>query len=94
MASIFNENVSNLSPTVKQSLEVALGRPLESHQRVFIQVFDPNAVPDEASRRAALAGLQGTFAQTDQFAKEHCVTAEEVDAAVEEAVAHVRRRPA
>jgi hypothetical protein len=93
METIFNENVSDLPAGKKESLEAVLGRHLEAHQRVFIQVFDPNAVPDEAARKAALASLERTFAQTDQYAKEHGITAEGADAAVEEAMAQGRHRP-
>ena len=93
METIFNENVADLPASKRESLEVILGRHLEAHQRVFIQVFDPNAVPDEATRKQALANLDRTFAQTDRYADEHGVTADEADAAVEEALQQVRRRP-
>jgi len=92
MDTTLNENVSDLSASKRESLEAVLGRHLEVHQRIFIQVFDPNAAPDESTRRAALASLERTFAQTDQYAKEHGITAEEADAAVAEAIEHARRR--
>jgi hypothetical protein len=93
METIFNENVSDLPDGKKQSLEAILGRHLEAHQRVYIQVFDPNAVPDEATRKEALASLEKTFAKTDQYAKDHGISALEADAAVAEAMDQVRHRP-
>jgi hypothetical protein len=93
METIFNESVSNLPVGTRESLEAVLGRHLEPQQRVFIQVFDPNAVPDEAHRRAALASLERTFAQSDRYASQRGITAEEADEAVEEALEFVRRNP-
>ncbi len=94
MDTIFNESVSDLSQSKRESLELILGRPLDANQRVFIQVFDPSAAPDETRRRAALASLERTFAKTDEYARRHGITSEDADAAVEEAMNHVRRRPA
>jgi hypothetical protein len=91
METIFDHNVSELTASNKQSLEAVLGRPLQGHQRVFIRVFDEAVVPDEATRRAAMQDLEQLLDKADQHAREHGITAEEADAAVEEAMQHVRR---
>jgi len=65
---------------------------LGADQQVVIIAYTPNAVPDEAVRRTARAGLEETFAAVQKHAAEQGVTSAEADAAVEEAMQHIRRR--
>ena len=92
MESTTSRNVNDLPAPERQTLEGILGQHLSSEQRVFIMTYTPNAVPEESVRSAARAGLQQTFDKVDQYAAEHGVTPEEAEAAVEEAMQHVRPR--
>ena len=56
------------------------------------RTYTPRAVPESSIREAARAGLQRTFEKVDQYAAAHGVTPEEAEAAVEEAMEHVRPR--
>jgi hypothetical protein len=86
-------NVSDIQSGEKHSLEGLLGHSLHPDQRVFIMVLDSGTIPDDNVRQAARAKLEMTFAQTDVYADKHGITAEEVDAAVEEAMNAVRNAP-
>ena len=87
-------NVSDIQAGEKHWLENLLGQHLEDNQQVFIMVLKPGIMPDDEARRRAAISMERTFAQTDAHAREHGITREEVDAAVQEAMDHVRpRRP-
>ena len=92
MESTSSLNVSDLPAPERQTLEGMLGQNLNSDQRVFIMAYTPNAVPEKPVREAATAGLQRTFEKVDQYAAAHGITPEEAEAAVEEAMQHVRPR--
>jgi hypothetical protein len=55
-------------------------------------VLSPGTEPDDASRRRARAGLEATFQKTEAYAREHVIADEEIDAAIDEAIDHVRPR--
>jgi hypothetical protein len=86
-------NVQDLPGDAKRSLETLLKQPLEEGQRIFIMTFRSGTVPDEETRRRSHAALCQTLDEADQHAREQRVTAEEADAAVEDAVRQVRPRP-
>jgi len=90
--SVAIQNVKDLQTRERQWLEGMLGRHLQENQQVFIMVFTPGALPDEVTRQRARAGLEKTWEQVDRHMKEHGITDEEFDAAVDEAMEHVRRR--
>jgi hypothetical protein len=83
-------SVSEIQEGEKAWLESLLGQPLREHQQVFIMVFTPGVVPDEATRRAAVARMERTFERADAHARARGVSAEEADDAVQEAMDHVR----
>lgn len=85
-------NVNDMPNAEREALETLLGKPLESDQQVFVMAYTPNDVPDEKVRQAARLGLQQTFAAVDQYAREHGVTSEEADAAIDEAMERIRPR--
>jgi hypothetical protein len=87
-------NVDDIESADRQALEHLLGRPLEGDQKVFIMAFTPGKTPDAAVREQARADLQETLAAIQRHASDTLVTAEEADAAVEEAMLHVRPRSA
>ena len=92
MESTASRNVNELPVPERQAIEGMLGQPLSAEQRVFIMTYTPNAVPDESVREAARAGLQRTFDKVDRYAAEHGIAREEAEAAIEEAMRHVRPR--
>ena len=51
--------------------------------------FTPGVMPDEATRAAARARLEQTFAPNQQHASEQGITADDSDAAVTDAMDHV-----
>jgi hypothetical protein len=82
-------NVKQLPSAEKRSLENLVGR-LEDDQQVFILAFTPATVPIAEARQTALRGLNQTWAKVEQHMQKHGITAEESDAAVDEAVDNVR----
>jgi hypothetical protein len=70
--------------------EDVLGQNLRENQQVFIMVLTPGREPDEETRRRARAALDETFRKTGAYAQEHGITDAEIDAAIEEAMGHVR----
>ncbi len=85
-------NINDIESADRQALEHLLGRPLSADQQVFIMAFTSGETPDAATREQARSRLQETLAATEQHASDAQVTAEEADAAVEEAMQHVRPR--
>ncbi len=85
-------NVKDIQDSDKRCLESLLGRQLQENQQIFILAFTAGVVPDEATRRKALAGIHQIQAKAETYANAHGVTDEEIDAAVDEAMEHVRRR--
>ena len=83
-------NVGDIESQERRSLEQLLGQQLADDQSVYIVAFNPGIVPDDETRERALANMRKTFAKTEQYAKEHDITDEEVDEIVDEAVEHVR----
>lgn len=86
------QNVKDLQATGKQWLETVLGRHLEETQQVFVMVFSPGVEPDAAAKRQALAAVQRTWDRVDANLRGKGASGDEFDAAVEEAVEHIRRR--
>ncbi len=83
-------SVSELAGDDRRSVEHLLGRQLQEDQQVYILAFKPGVVPDEATRKRALASMQQTFSSAEQHARQLGVTEAEIDEAVDEAVDHVR----
>jgi hypothetical protein len=86
------QSVKDIQDTGKRWLEGVLGQPLRDSQQVFIMAFTPGVIPTEAARRDARAGLEQTWARVEKHLNEQGIKAEEYDAAVDEAMRHVRRR--
>lgn len=84
------ESVRDLEASGKRLLEGILGQQLRENQQVFIMVLSPGSEPDAAARQAGRAGLEATFRKTEAYAQQHGVSDEEIDAAIGEAMAHVR----
>jgi hypothetical protein len=93
MENILSRNVGEISEPNRRSLEDLLGRQLQQNQRIFIMVFDPSAAPTDEQRATSAAGLREIITEAEKHADEVGATDQEIDAAVEDAMADVRRRP-
>jgi hypothetical protein len=91
MNSVAVRDVKQLPSADKRSLENLVGRPLEDDQQVLILAFKPGVVPTHKAREEALAGLVQTWEKVERHMQQHVSTEEAFDAAVEEAIATVRR---
>jgi len=87
-------NVVDLPANDRAALENLLGGPLSTDQTVFILATASGAAPDEATRSAARVRLQKTLSQTASRAAALGISAEEADAAIDEAMTHIRARKA
>jgi hypothetical protein len=84
------ENVRNLQADGKRWLEDILGCPLQEDQQVFIMVLSPGTEPDETARRQARSGLEAVFQKTEARAREQGIDDDDIDAAIREAMQHIR----
>ena len=83
--------------TVKEirglTIEQIAGQKLPDDEKVFIVFSTVDLVePDEQTRREAMQRMNAIIATAQKNAEEQGVTSEEADAAVDEAMRHVRRR--
>ena len=92
MSTIVSRNVDDLTETSRQGLEQLLGARLEAHQRVYVIVEAPLAGPAEPERRQAARRLQKVIDRAQANADAHGITDQEMDSAVDEAMAHIRLR--
>ncbi len=92
METIAVRNVSDIGADEKRSLEDLIGARLQENQQVFIMVFTPGLEPDSVSREAAMNNVETILEEAHRNATAQGITSEEADAAVEEAMNHVRRR--
>ncbi|MBS0208976.1 MAG: hypothetical protein JSS27_08495 [Planctomycetes bacterium] len=88
---MLSRNVAEIPEANRRSLEDLLGKELTPNQRVFIMVLDSSAASDEGQRASAAAGLREIIASAQAHANRIGATDDEIDAAVDEAMAHVRR---
>jgi hypothetical protein len=92
MESMVTRSVNDIPAAEKQAIESLLGRSLSPDQQVFVMAFTLDEAPDPAEREVAKQGLQHTFTAIDEHVAIGGVSAEEADAAVDEAMRHVRPR--
>lgn len=92
MDTMISRAVDEIPEASRHSLEALLGRELHGHQQVFIMVVDPAPCPSDISREAAAAGLRAIMSRAGGHAELEGVSETEIDAAVAEAMEHVRRR--
>ena len=92
MDSIAVCSVNDMPSAEKQSIESLVGRQLEDNQQVFIMAFTPGVAPSDKARAGANGGTiedlgKGRAARADTWRH-----GRRIDAAVDEAVDHVRHR--
>jgi hypothetical protein len=83
-------NVRDIDAGQRQWIEAVVGGPLEDHQQVMIQVIDIGIEPRLELRVNALAEASGIARRGRENAAARSVTEDEVDAAIDEAMHHVR----
>lgn len=91
MSAVVARKVGELAAAKRALLEELLGRHLSADQQVLIVVVDAEDTPGEAARRQAAAGIRQLFVDARERAANQEFTAEDAGAAVEEAMAQVRR---
>ncbi|MCY2964741.1 MAG: hypothetical protein NT069_14070 [Planctomycetota bacterium] len=92
METMTTRKVNEIPLTERTVLEALLGEKLSSEQQVFVMAYTPGVALDPAMRAGARQRLIRTFEAIDRNAEQHGVTGDEVDAAIEEAMAYVRPR--
>jgi hypothetical protein len=85
-----SSNVADLSDEQRRVLESVIGQPLANDQVVYWSIATPVRTPSAADRARAIAGLEATFAKVRRNLDEKGVSQAEWEAAVDEAVQHVR----
>lgn len=86
------QNVKDLQGTGKQWLEAVLGHHLRENQQVYIMVFTPGIEPDALAKRRGMSAVHGVWDHVDGNLRDQGATGEDFDAAVDDAMEHVRRR--
>jgi hypothetical protein len=92
MSEMISLSVNDIPEPDRRSLENLLGQPLQVNQQVCVMVFSAGKVADDATRRAAAETIRGTLDKVDRHRTARGITDEEVDAAVDEAMEHIRPR--
>jgi hypothetical protein len=92
MSEMISLPVHDIPDPDRRSLENLLGHPLEANQQVFVMVCSAAQVADEATRRVAAEKIRSTLADVDRYRAVNGIADDEVDAAIDEAMEHVRPR--
>lgn len=85
-------NVMDIPASDRQALEHLLGTRLEPQQRVMIFTYTPGQLPADKAREVARRQIERMIATNQQLAINVGITAEEADAAIDEAMSLVRPR--
>jgi len=88
MQSVSIHKASELRPDVKSAVEQLLGRPIEADEEVSV-IATPSQQPASSADRAVIARKLQRFLE-QRAEKVRDVPDEEIDSAIDEAVAHVR----
>jgi hypothetical protein len=84
--------VREIDAVQRRWIEEVVGHQLQDNQQVIIRVLDIGAEPDEQTRREALTRAADIARKGRANAAAQIVSEEELDAAIDEAIQHVRRR--
>ena len=88
----FIRSANEIEGDLRQWVETGLGQQLRQNQRVMVTVLNVGIEPDEETRREAREELRGIRAEAAANIKAQGISLAEVDAVVDEALAHVRQR--
>jgi len=88
----FIRSVDEIDGDPLRWLESGLGHQLRQNQRVMVTVLNMGLEPNEETRRQAREELRRIRAEAAANIEAQDILPEELDAVVDEAIAHVRRR--
>ena len=88
MQTVSIQKANELSRNVKSAVEELLGRPIDDDEEVSVIAVPPQQIPPFANRAVVAQKLEAFLNQRSE--KTMQVSDEEIDAAVDEAVDHVR----
>jgi len=88
MQTVSTQKASKLSHNVKSAVEELLGRPIDDDEEVSVIAVPPQQTPPFPDRAAVAQKLDAFLNQRSK--KTMQVSDEEIDAAVDEGVDHVR----
>jgi hypothetical protein len=83
--------VSEIPTEHLRYFEDVLGCALQPSQHVRLVTYSPEATPDEATQLAAIERLEELSRQAAEYQRAHGITEAEIDGAIDEAIAHVRK---
>ena len=89
MESVAVRKTNQLDPAMRQGLENVFGRPLRQDEAVTFISVPAHPAPAEALRRDAYAQMERVMDTAAENAKD--IPQEELDAAIDEAMDHVRK---
>ncbi|MBS0265480.1 MAG: hypothetical protein JSS02_26345 [Planctomycetes bacterium] len=84
--------VKDIESDQRHWFEAAIGHQLQDDQQIIIRVLTPGVVGNQVERDAAFADLKQLSSLGATNREAHGVPEAEGDAALEEAMQHVRRR--
>ena len=90
MENIPIQKADELPADARRAVEQVLGRALEHDEEVSIMAFSPHEAPSGEARQALARQLEDRIAKTAERVRD--VSAEEQEAAIDEAVNHVRSK--
>ena len=88
----FIQNVKDIAADKLRALEQVVGQPLHANQQVVIRVVDVGMEASDQTRKDALARAAAIARRGRANAAAQGVSDQEVEAAIDEAVRHVRRQ--
>ena len=88
MQNVSIQEASELSEDVKAAVELLLGRPIEPEEEISVVAVPPQQVPPSENRAAVARKLEAFLNRRAEKVK--VVPEEELDAAIDDAVDHVR----
>lgn len=88
MQNVSVQKASELPPRLKSDVEQLLGRPIDADEEVSIVALPPQQVPPSENRSVVARSLEAFLNRRAE--KTQDVSDQEIDAAIDEALDHVR----
>src|SRR5258708_39163224 len=88
MQTVSIQKANKLSPSVKSAVEELFGRPIDDDEEVSVIAVPPRQIAPLANRAAVAQKLEAFLNQRAE--KTMQVSDEEIDAAIDEGINHVR----
>jgi fructose-1,6-bisphosphatase/inositol monophosphatase family enzyme len=85
-------SVSDLSAEQRRAAELLIGHRLDPAEIVVVTAARAKEEPTSEARTASLAKLRVIFDAIDEHGRNHGITSEEADAAIDEAIFAIRPR--